>query len=33
MAQQISKESAGYTAAILNSKKEYLMIEDQLTEK
>lgn len=32
MSTQISKEQAGYTAAILESKKEYLMIENQLTD-
>jgi hypothetical protein len=33
MAQNITQESAGYTAAILDAKKEMLMIEDSLTEK
>ena len=33
MADSISKEQAGYTAAILDSKKEYLILEDSLTEK
>ena len=33
MSIQIQKEQARYTAAILEAKKEYLMIEDQLTEK
>lgn len=33
MAQQISQESAGYTSAILDAKRDMLMVEDQLTEK
>ena len=33
MSTQINKEQAGYTAAILDAKKEYLMIENQLTDK
>ena len=33
MADSIGKEQAGYTAAILDSKKEYLILEDSLTEK
>ena len=32
MSTQISQEQAGYTAAILDSKREYLILENQLTD-